>query len=87
MWGIAGVKQGSALLLSGWVTACVMFGWHLSGLGEVASNCIRSDNWIDFHDQGLTNETLSAGNMGARVPWYNCMVPFNILASFLVSNF
>ena len=38
MWEIARVKQGSALLLSGWVTACVVPSRHLSGLGAVASN-------------------------------------------------
>ena len=35
---IARVKQGSALLLSGWVTPCVMPSQHLSGLGAVTSN-------------------------------------------------
>ena len=41
MWEIAQVKQGSASLFSGWLTACVISSWHFSG-----------DNWIDFHGQG-----------------------------------
>ena len=43
MWEIARVKHGSALLLRGWVTACVMPSRHLSGLGAVSSNRMGSD--------------------------------------------
>ena len=53
---VAVVKQGSALLLRGWVTACLIPRWHLSGLVAVASNACEVTLWIDFHGQGL-NET------------------------------
>ena len=35
---VALVKQGSALLARGWVTARLISRWHLSGLVAVASN-------------------------------------------------
>ena len=53
---VALVKQGSALLTRGWVTARLISRWHLSGLVAVASNACEVTLWIDFHGQGL-NET------------------------------
>ena len=53
---VALVKQGSALLARGWVTARLISRWHLSGLVAVASNACEVTLWIDFHGQGL-NET------------------------------
>ena len=50
---VALVKQGSALLTRGWVTACLISRWHLSGLVAVASNACEVTLWIDFHGQGL----------------------------------
>ena len=53
---VALVKQGSALLTRGWVTARLISRWHLSGLVAVASNACEVTLWIDFHGRGL-NET------------------------------
>ena len=53
---VALVKQGSALLARGWVTARLISRWHLSGLVAVASNACEVTLWIDFHGRGL-NET------------------------------
>ena len=53
---VALVKQGSALLTCGWVTARLISRWHLSGLVAVASNACEVTLWIDFHGRGL-NET------------------------------
>ena len=53
---VALVKQGSALLARGWVTACLISRRHLSGLVAVASNACEVTLWIDFHGRGL-NET------------------------------
>ena len=53
---VALVKQGSALLACGWVTACLISRLHLSGLVAVASNACEVTLWIDFHGRGL-NET------------------------------
>ena len=53
---IALVKQGSALLACGWVTARLIYRWHFPGLVAVASNACEVTLWIDFHGRGL-NET------------------------------
>ena len=46
---VALVKQGSALLARGWVTARLISRWHLSGLVAVASNACEVTLWINFH--------------------------------------
>ena len=46
---IALVKQGSALLACGWVTARLISRWHFPGLVAVASNACEVTLWIDFH--------------------------------------
>ena len=46
---VALVKQGSALLALGWVTARLISRWHSSGLVAVASNACEVTLWINFH--------------------------------------
>ena len=47
---VALVKQGSALLARGWVTARLISRWHLSGLVAVASNACEVTLWISMDE-------------------------------------
>ena len=72
---VALVKQGSALLARGWVTARLISRWHLSGLVAVASNACEVTLWINFHGYWATfkRDIIVSAARRFEMLLFNCM--------------